>query len=317
MYSRWFVILFFLPLLAAQSQPPPPTPRETTQDDKGKADSKQGEAANDQKGSDKISTAIDKLTSEVASWKKQSASTPQENDAPADWWSKWSTILLAIGTLAIAVLAFFQWRAMRGHKQSLEAMASHMESGLTETKKAADAAKESVESAKYSFIASHRPKLSVKFITTVSDIGEAGQGISGDFLVFNTGGTTASLDRCYSEVLFGDSLPMRSDQYLIGHSEALSGIVLHPGQSTLLRFPTAGPKTLEPDDLIAIHNRQRTANTNPASGANWAWGNLFLIGWIGYVDESKRTRRAGFCRKYDFTSKRFAVCRDHDYEYED
>ena len=47
------------------------------------------------------------------------------------------------------------------------------------------------------------------------------------------------------------------------------------------------------------------------------WSNVFLIGWIGYTDESKRTRRAGFCRKYDFAEKRFVIHEDHDYEYED
>jgi hypothetical protein len=53
------------------------------------------------------------------------------------------------------------------------------------------------------------------------------------------------------------------------------------------------------------------------SGASSLWHNLYLIGWIGYVDESNETRRTGFCRKYDFAAKRFILETDHDYEYED
>jgi hypothetical protein len=47
------------------------------------------------------------------------------------------------------------------------------------------------------------------------------------------------------------------------------------------------------------------------------WDNIFLIGWIGYVDESRRARRVGFCRRYNFAEKRFVVNEDHDYQYED
>jgi hypothetical protein len=70
-----------------------------------------------------------KLTSEITSWEQPSSSAPQKNDASADWWLKWSTILSAIATLGIAVLAFFQWRAMKGHKEALDAMAVNMRTG--------------------------------------------------------------------------------------------------------------------------------------------------------------------------------------------
>jgi hypothetical protein len=140
-----FVILLFVPLIATQSQPPSPTPRKTAQDNQRKTGAKETETSSNHNDADKISTAIDQLTSEVASWKKQPASTPQKDDAPADWWLKWSTIISAVATFGIFVLAFFQWRAMRGHKEALDAMAEHMRDGLVETRKAADAAKKSAE----------------------------------------------------------------------------------------------------------------------------------------------------------------------------
>jgi len=105
---------------------------------------------------------------------------------------------------------------MRGHKEALDAMATHMRNGLAETKKAADAAKESADAARDSFIAVHRPQLTVRFVVTVSEIAAAGQGVSGTFLIYNTGATSATIGRCYSEVVFGDSLPTRSEQYAEG-----------------------------------------------------------------------------------------------------
>jgi hypothetical protein len=227
------------------------------------------------------------------------------------------TFLLFVATAALCYVALLQRRTMEAHKQSLEAMAGHMQGGLTETRKAANAAKDSADAARKSFIAAHRPRLTIRFVTTVSEIGEAGQGVSGDFLVYNTGGTAAILERCYSEVIVGDSLPTRSNRYTEEAGEALGAILLLPGQSTIVRFPTGGPKRLDPDEHIAIRKRQESVSTNPMSGNNWSWSNLFLIGWIGYIDESRKARRAGFCRRYDFAEKRFVVNEDHDYQYED
>ena len=300
------------------SQPPSPAPTKTAQDNQGKAQAKQREESSDHDATDKISSAINKLTAEVASWKQQCNSAAQKNDAPADWWLKWSTIVSAVATFCIAVLAWFQWRAMRGHKEALDAMATHMRNGLAETKKAADAAKESADAARDSFIAVHRPQLTVRFVVTVSEIAAAGQGVSGTFLIYNTGATSATIGRCYSEVVFGDSLPTRSEQYAEGPGEAVEpSRVLGPGQSALMSFPIGGPGALDTDERIALRSRQDYAIVNPLSGSNWFRNNLFLIGWIGYRDESGRPRRTGFCRRYDFTQKRFIVEEDRDYQYED
>jgi hypothetical protein len=295
MYSRWFVILFFLPLLTGQSQPPAPAPRETSQDKQQGAASKENKA--DEYKSPPVSVSI------VNAPVTKDSAQPEHDSPPSDWWIRILTGVIAFATIA---QAYIYWR-----QKNL------MQEALIATTTAANAARDSADAAKNSFIASYRPKLAVKFVSTVSEIDEVGQGISGDFLVFNTGGTRANLHRYYSEIVFADSLPTRSKQYVEGLGEGPSDIVLHPGQSGVLKFPTGGPQTLDFDERRSIRDRQESAKANPSSGTNWAWSNLFLIGWIGYIDDSNTPRRAGFCRKYDFTAKRFVVDADPDYEYED
>ena len=114
-----------------------------------------------------------------------------------------STFLLFVATAVLCYVAVLQRRTMEAHKQSLESMSAHMETGLAETKKAADAAKKSADAASDSFVASHRPRLTVRFVVTDSEIGAPGQGTSGNFLVYNTGGTDCGRstlpfrDRCW------------------------------------------------------------------------------------------------------------------------
>jgi hypothetical protein len=99
-----------------QSQPPSPTPTKTAQDNQGNATSKQAVATSNQNDAKSLSTAIDKLTSEVAAWKKQQAAEERERDPSSGGWAIWSTIVTAFATIAIAFLGYFQWRAM--HRQA-------------------------------------------------------------------------------------------------------------------------------------------------------------------------------------------------------
>jgi hypothetical protein len=194
--GRNLLIVFFSFLTVSQSQQPSPTPRETGQNNKRKSDREQSEASNYQGSADKISAAIDKLASEVASWKEQSGGAPEKTGAPADWWSKWSTILSAIASIGIAVLAFFQWRTMRGHKEALDAMAKHMKNGLEETTKAANAARDSADAAHQSLLATQRPKVAVRFMAGDIDTGAGADfkvSMHGRFLVFNTRKSTPRL----------------------------------------------------------------------------------------------------------------------------
>jgi hypothetical protein len=144
------IVLAFLCALPARSQPPSPAPSKSTQNDKSKSNGKQTETSDNKSAADQISSAIDRLTSEVASWKKQQGANPEKDDSSADWWLKWSTIISSVATVAIAVLAYFQWRRMGAHEKALHAMATHMKTGLSATTAAADAANKSADSGKRS-----------------------------------------------------------------------------------------------------------------------------------------------------------------------
>jgi len=238
-----FVILLFVPLIATQSQPPSPTPRKTAQDNQRKTDSKETETSSNHNDADKISTAIDQLTSEVASWKKQAASTPQKDDAPADWWLKWSTIISAVATFGIFVLAFFQWRAMRGHKEALDAMAEYMRVGLAETRKAADAAKKSAEVSEMALKLTQRADILVDACSVIDNT-HAGFKIAPNNHVaisFKNFGPTRAENVVYRVTLIIPGVP-QSDQ-IIGPSP------LGPGDTQTMSFSEFGafltPQTIK------------------------------------------------------------------------
>ena len=44
--------------------------------------------------------------------------------------------------------------------------------------------------------------------------------------------------------------------------------------------------------------------------------NVYVIGWIEFIDDAGNKRQIEFCRIYDFKTKRFCKYDDPDYEYE-
>lgn len=316
MYSHWFVILLFLPLLAAQSQPPSPGPPKGGQVDQQKNHANQGQIQSEDQVSKGSPIIINNQISTAPSDRAEKGNNKQtENEASSNGISDW---LLALFTALLVVVAVLQWITMRGHAHELGVIAGQIRTALTETMKAATAARDSADTAQRTYIASHRPKLTIRFVMLINEIAEAGDmQMSGSFQVFNVGDSAAKIRASYSEVIFGDSLPPRSTSYSESMGELSGEIELLSGQSQTISFPTGEPRRLEQDERMAIRRRLADARTNPITATNWPWNNLFVVGWIKYVDESGKTRKTGFCRKYDFLTKRFAVCNDYDYEYED
>jgi hypothetical protein len=218
-----------------QSQPPSPTPGKTAQYNQRKARGKQSEESGNHEAADKISSAINKLTAEVASWKQQSSSAPQKNEAPADWWLKWSTIISAAATLCIAVLAFFQWRAMRGHKEALDAMAVYMRDGLKETKKAADAATKSADTAERALKLTQRADVLLSGVSLRDSAGVDASPVRPDSYVIlefkNFGRTRAE------NVVFEIMLVIPDCPSSVKH---LGPMVLGAGDTQALRFQAFG-----------------------------------------------------------------------------
>jgi hypothetical protein len=150
--------------LFAQSQPPPPGPRKATQNNKAQATGEQTVAPKNQNNADHTSAAIDKLTSEIASWKKQQAATKDENDSSSGGWLMWSTIATAFATLAIAGLGCFQWRAMHKQRIAMEQQAQYMRDGLALTEISANAAKLAADTAKRALEVTERADILVQAV---------------------------------------------------------------------------------------------------------------------------------------------------------
>jgi hypothetical protein len=116
-----------------QSQPPSPSPPKSANNNQGEATGKKGETQKDEGVSDSVSTAINKLTSEVIAWKKQESSAHDKNDMSTDWWTIWSTIVMALATLAIAYLGYRQWRTLQAHHSVMDRQAGYIRDALAQT----------------------------------------------------------------------------------------------------------------------------------------------------------------------------------------
>ena len=307
-------ILVLMLASMAQSQPLPPTPAIANQNNKSNSTSKQTETSNHQTIADQLSTAIDKLTSEVASWKQHQSSAPNKNEPPADWWGRGSTILEALSTLVIAILAYCQWRTLKEHKKAFESMAGHLESGLVQTTIAANAAKGSADAAKQSFVLSHRPKLSIRFMNPTEKYADA-IPISGSCQVFNTGETKAVLDRQWFEIVIGKHLPAVAP-YQGKHGKRFVDETLVPGNPVEIIFPTDEPRAINTEEYIALANHRDFVQARSGERPTHA-EDLFVVGWISYFDETKTSRTVGFCQRYNFWTERFERVADFDYEYGD
>lgn len=142
-----FSLLAFAILLPAQSQPPTPSPPKDTQGKQKEGASKKDRVdAKDGQGQTGAAV-VNQHYSQPDNEDKHESKTEQDKGASSEWINTASTVLLAvstfllfIATIALCVVAGLQLRTMNAHKQSLEAMAEHLEGGLTETRKAADAA---------------------------------------------------------------------------------------------------------------------------------------------------------------------------------
>ena len=334
-------------LLLAQSQPPSPTPAKPTQKSKGTATDKQVEVSSIQGDANSLSAAVDKLTSEIASWKKQESAKQDKTDTSAERWAIGSAAVSATATIAIAILAFFQWRSMDKQRLAMDMQAKYMSDGLIETRRAVDAAKASADTAVLqrdvmdkqarfmeeglketrvaaqaasdsasaalrSFAAAHRPKLAVRFVAMPHSVNTF--QMFGDFRLINTGETKAFVTKVYSEIIISPTLPpMKSNLEFKETAEKISGEI-ESGQFKLIAFPTNSPRQLEVSERNAIANRREDIMQRHIEQRG---ANIYLIGWIEYTDETNRLRKLGFCRKYNFVTDRFDKETDQDYEYDD
>jgi hypothetical protein len=109
-------MLFALSVVWQQSPPPVPTPGKAAhlQNDKTSPDQKRGSA--DKSSADELVSAINRLTAAVAAANQKQPAAPSKEKSSDENWLKINAGLVTLFTCALAVLAFFQWRAM--HRQA-------------------------------------------------------------------------------------------------------------------------------------------------------------------------------------------------------
>jgi hypothetical protein len=128
-----------------------------------------------------------------------------------------------------------------------------------------------------------------------------GSAVVGQFYISNIGETPAMITEVGCWVESSQILPMRRPYEGKDGIELQSPKILKPSESTPWRF----------DSITVMDSRARMIM---ASEAGWA---LYVMGWIGYLDDLKIPRRTAFCRKYDPMKARFVKVDDPDYEHQE
>lgn len=149
----FLAVLALLPLSPAQSQPPSPTKTE-----EARSKQKEGTAKQEQVRPDKVqakgrAVVINQYYSQPENRNESKDENREDGKASADKFIVdallvVSTFLLFLATVALCYVAWLQLQTMKAHKQSLEAMATHLESGLKETRMVAHAARDSAKASR-------------------------------------------------------------------------------------------------------------------------------------------------------------------------
>ena len=158
----------------------------------------------------------------------------------------------------------------------------------------------------------HRPKLNIKFMSLTKPALSAASTMEGSFLVFNIGQSDTTLRRTYSEVVIAPRLPA---SYSSGDIQMLPDqLRIAPGDRCILRFPSGAVKEFTTENYIPLASSRHLIRSGQPDPDGMK---LFLIGWIEYSDDAGKTRRFGFCRRYNWVTERFDRESDPDYEYGD
>jgi hypothetical protein len=169
----------------------------------------------------------------------------------------------------------------------------------------AEAAKISAETARDEFAISRRPRLIVRHVVLPLEYETV---LEGHFDVANIGELPAQIVNAHCEVFMGKTLPMRRpyDDNLIGNIKA-DFLTIHPG--TEQRFIIPDRVTLDGAEYKDVHNAIEIGHRIKE--------NVYILGYVRYIDKQQRFRRTVFARVFDYQLKRFTPIEDSDYEYAD
>jgi hypothetical protein len=135
----------------AQSQPPLPREQAIHKKEKATSEQKRIGTQNEQPQSP---VTINQYYSNIGDGPKRHSAAEDKYNGLLEAINAGSTVLLAIftivlagATIILARIAYLQWQTMKDHKTAFETIAEHLEEGLAETKKTADAAIVSADAA--------------------------------------------------------------------------------------------------------------------------------------------------------------------------
>jgi hypothetical protein len=181
------------------------------------------------------------------------------------------------------------------------------------TKIAAQAGKESADTARKALLLQFRPKLIVRNFVVTPPIGDGLNGtlifirnypVRGQFYVANVGGSPAKITEslCIVHWLRGP-LPMQRPYEGNNGNYPIMGTISAGGRATAI-FESSATLDISHTELGSIEF--------PDLEPLW---HIWVMGWIEYADELGFGRRTAFCRRWDHRTNRFVVVDDPDYEH--
>ena len=173
------------------------------------------------------------------------------------------------------------------------------------------ATNKTIKLARNEFISTHRPRLRVKNVVIDrppkgEPLFKTGRVISGQLDIINIGVNRALYHDGHCSVFCTrEGLPMQrpfSEEQVNLRPDKTT---LWSGESVTVTFRSAAtaPEHIENAGSRVIHG----------------W-DVYVMGWVTYIDDATAVRRTGFCRKFKashFGEGRFRAVKNPDYEYED
>lgn len=274
---------FLATALHAQSQPPSPAATPASQEQQQEPKAQQPNPAESPVVSPPVIVPQQQQIEPPPTPRPAENASEQNQQSPPDWitWaSGLSNIVIALVTIALAYVAWKQ--------------AGYMRDGLTETCKAAEAAKKSADVAEKS-LQSQRAQLMTS-AWRISNI-EAGKTPLVNFTITNKGALPATLVQIAVRFLIERSLPEippgGSPQYTSSFMEA--GFLVVPGQGYNRKVKCW---VLSPEEVESIENGTKK---------------LWFLGAIKFIDGLDKQRILRMCMVYDLESKQMVVEREMGY----
>ena len=223
----------------------------------------------------------------------------------------------AVATVVMAVFTAFLWYSTRklwlaGERQAarskeefeytkkkLEESAEQAQKQTLLVSQQTDILAQQEEISRQQFLATHRPRLVLRDVFTISGPGERFDVI---YALANIGGVSCFIVR--STLLLAHH-PPGSGMYMLKNTEEnmIGGVIIKPGEQYRGTYTTKAERV---PMGWAVRNVGLQAT------------DYYLHGWIAYEDEAKIQRHMGFLLCLDYIRKRFfALDRDKDLNYSD